>query len=168
MKSVSKTKEVYFLIIAVVVQAIAAIYGGLNLIIDPTGISIKLPLVLLRGTFFANFLFPGILLLVLLGLFPLFLIYPLVSKPRWPQFNKLNLYKGYHWVWTYTLYNSIIVISWINIQLMIIGQGSMMQGIVGFWGTIILILTLTPSVKRFYRSQQRKKYPEFAEKQSEE
>jgi hypothetical protein len=161
MKSRQKPFEVYLLIITVLIQSSAAIFGGINLIYDPTGISIRLPISLLKGTYFSDFLLPGILLFVLIGLIPLFLIIPLILKPKWHGFNQLNIYKGYHWVWTYTLYNSIILISWINIQLVVLNNGSMIHGIVGILGTIMLILTLLPSVKSYYRNRSGRKLPEI-------
>jgi len=161
MKSKQKPFEVYLLIFFVSVQSLAAIYGGLNLLYDPTGISIRLPLLLLKGTIFPDFFIPGLLLFLLIGLFPLLLIFPLISKPKWRGFNGLNIYEGYHWVWTYTLYNSIILISWINIQLIILDHGALIHGVVGILGTIILILTLLPSVRSFYRNKPKRKLPKI-------
>ena len=151
MKHAQSRILIFILVFAVAIEAISGIYGGLTLVIDPSGALLQMPISLLHGTMFTNFFIPGIILLVLIGLFPLFLIYPLLIKPSWPFIDKLNIYRSYHWAWTFTLYNSIILISWINIQLMILNKGAAIHGIVGFWGTIILVLLLTPSVKRFYR-----------------
>ncbi len=151
MKPRSKTIEIYILIIAVTFEAIGALYGGINLMRDPSGESIKLPITMLEGTSFQNYMIPGIILFLLLGFFPLFLIFPLIFKPNWPLISKLNIYKGYHWAWTYTLYASIILISWINIQVMILKTGSAIQGAFGMLGVIMLILTLSPGVKRYYK-----------------
>lgn len=151
MKPRRKTIEIYILIIAVAFEAIGALYGGINLMRDPSGESIKLPITMLEGTSFQNYMIPGIILFLLLGFFPLFLIFPLIFKPNWPLISKLNIYKGYHWAWTYTLYASIILISWINIQVMILETGSAVQGAFGMLGVIILVLTLSPGVKRYYK-----------------
>jgi hypothetical protein len=151
MKTKSKTVEVYILILAVTFQAMGALYGGINLINDPSGDSIKLPITLLEGTMFSSYLIPGIILFLLLGFFPLFLIFPLIFKPNWPIINGLNIYKSYHWAWTYSLYSSIILIIWINVQMMILGTGSVMQGTFGLLGIFILITSLTPGTKRYYR-----------------
>lgn len=151
MKPRRKTIEIYILIIAVTFEAIGALYGGINLMRDPSGESIKLPITMLEGTSFQNYMIPGIILFLLLGFFPLFLIFPLIFKPNWPLISKLNIYKGYHWAWTYTLYASIILISWINIQVMILKTGSAIQGAFGMLGVIMLILTLSPGVKRYYK-----------------
>lgn len=151
MRTKNKTIEIYILILTVAFEAIGAIYGGINLINDPSGDSIKLPITLLEGTVFSNYLIPGIILFLLLGFFPLFLIFPLIFKPDWPIINSLNIYKSYHWAWTYTLYTSIILIIWIDVQIMILGTGSIIQGAYGLLGVFILIITLTPGARRYYR-----------------
>jgi hypothetical protein len=161
MKSKAKGIEVHILIFLVTIEAAGALFGGYSLIKDPSGEAIKLPLKLLNGTFFPDYLVPGIILFVMLGLFPLLLIYPLYFKPRWKFANKLNIYIGYHWAWTYTLYTSIILLIWINLQMMILGTGSMMQGATGMFGILILIVTLLPQVKNFYRINSNKKREEM-------
>ncbi len=147
----SKFAEVYILIVLIAFEAVSAIYGGISLINDPSGESIKLPVTLLEGTFFNSYLIPGIILFLVLGFFPLFLIFPLIFKPDWPIINRLNIYSGYHWAWTYSLYTSIMLITWIILQMMILGIGSKIQGIIGLLGITILIVTLMPRVKRYYR-----------------
>jgi len=151
MKTKSKTVEIYILIIAVAFEAFGALFGGISLMNDPSGNTIKLPITLLEGTIFSSYLIPGIILFLLLGFFPLFLIFPLIFKPNWPIINGLNIYKSYHWAWTYTLYMAIMLIIWINIQMMILGTGSIIQGAYGLYGVFILLLTLLPGVKRYYR-----------------
>jgi len=153
MKTKSKTAEIYILILSVTIEAIGAIYGGINLMNDPSGDSIKLPITLMEGTIFSSYLIPGIILFLLLGFFPLFLIFPLIYKPNWPVINGLNIYKSYHWVWTYTVYTAIMLIIWINVQMMVLGTGSVIQGTFGLLGVFILVISLTPGAKRFYRIQ---------------
>ena len=153
MKTKSKAVEIYILILAVAFEAVGAIYGGISLMNDPSGESIQLPVRLLEGTIFNNYIIPGIVLFLVLGFFPLFLIFPLLFKPSWPIINGLNIYKNYHWAWTYTMYTAIMLIIWINIQMMILSTGSVIQGTFGLLGVFILILTLSPRVKRYYRIQ---------------
>jgi hypothetical protein len=153
MKTKSKTVEIYILIVAVSIEAISAIYGGISLMNEPSGDSIQLPIIMLEGTIFSSYLVPGIILFLLLGFFPLFLIFPLIFKPDWPIINGLNIYKSYHWAWTYTLYTSIMLIIWINVQMIILGTGSLIQGYFGLFGVFMLIITLTPGCKRYYRIQ---------------
>ncbi len=153
MKSKSKSAEVYILIVAIALEAIGAIYGGISLMNDPSGESIRLSITLLQGTVFSSFLIPGIVLFLLLGFFPLFLIFPLIFKPNWPIINGLNIYKSYHWSWTYSMYTGIMLSIWINIQIILLSTGSVIQEAFGLFGIFIVILTLMPNVKRYYRIQ---------------
>jgi hypothetical protein len=153
MKPRSKTIEIYILVIAIAIISAGAIYGGVSLMNDPSGESIKLPIILLEGTIFSNYLVPGVILFLTLGFFPLFLIFPLIFKPRWPVIDKLNIYKSYHWAWTYTLYTAIMLIIWIDVQIIILRTGSVIQGISGLLGVFLLVLVLAPRVKRYYKIQ---------------
>ena len=153
MKSRSKTIEIYILVITLAFLAAGALYGGISLMNDPSGESIKLPITFLDGSVFPNYLIPGVILFLTLGFFPLFLIFPLLFKPKWPLIDKLNVYKSYYWAWTYTLYSAIMLIIWIDVQLLILRTGSVIQGTFGLLGVFILILALSPRVKRYYRLQ---------------
>ena len=151
MKPKSKTAEIYLLVFLIAIESCGALFGGYNLMNDPTGESISLPIELLENSVFRNYSIPGIILFTVLGIFPLFLVYPLLSKPNWPPINLLNIYKHYHWAWTYSVYTAIILIIWINIQMLLLEGGSRIQGAFGLLGIIILIIALLPSVKRYYR-----------------
>jgi len=153
MKQRNKTIEIYILVIMVAFLAVGAIYGGVSLMNDPSGETIKLSGKLLEGTIFSNYLIPGVILFLTLGFFPLFLVFPLIFKPRWPVIDILNIYKSYHWSWTYTLYTAIMLIIWIDVQVLILKTGSVIQGIFGLFGVFILVLALSPRVKRYYKVQ---------------
>lgn len=143
--------EVYFLMLFLAIEAICALFGGYNLMRDPSGESLYLPENMLEGSVLPNYLIPGIFLFNLLGIFPLLLIYPLLMKPKWPKLNGLNMYKNYHWAWTYSLYISIILLLWISFQLIILDYGSIIQGIFNLLGIVILVLVLLPATKRHFR-----------------
>lgn len=168
MKQRSKSVEIYILVVTIVFLAVGAIYGGVSLMNDPSGASIKLPIKFLEGTLFSNYLIPGVILFLTLGFFPLFLVFPLIFKPDWPVINKLNIYKSYHWAWTYTLYTSIMLIIWIDVQVMILRIGSIIQGIFGLLGVFILVLTLSPRVKRYYKIQNHTRHHLNKPKQNED
>jgi len=153
MKARIRTIDIYILVITLAFLAAGALYGGISLMNDPSGESIKLPITFLEGSIFSNYLIPGVILFLTLGFFPLFLIFPLIFKPRWTIIDKLNVYKSYHWAWTYTLYTAIMLIIWIDVQIMILKTGSILQGTFGLLGVFILILALSPRVKRYYRLQ---------------
>lgn len=75
-----------------VFMGLMAVLGGGLLVIRPDGGLMKIPVADLAHTPFPNFLLPGLILLVFLGILPLFLSYALLARPNWPIFSRLNLY----------------------------------------------------------------------------
>ncbi len=61
-----------FTIILLFILGIAALGGGWVLISDPTGESLGIPMALLKGTAFKDYLIPGVILFVFNGLLSLF------------------------------------------------------------------------------------------------
>lgn len=122
-----------------------AILAGLSMIIDTTGAGLQFPPSTLDNTPFDSYLIPGIILFLLLGIYPLFIIYSLIRRVKW---SFLNIYKEY-WGWTHTIYFSIIVIVWILVQSSMIPY-FYLQTIVGLIGVVILIVAMLPRVRKKY------------------
>lgn len=104
---------------------------------DPTGKLIQLPLEWLKGSPFSDYLIPGMILITILGVFPLYVIYALLKKQRFAWFGSLIV--------------AIALIIWICVEILIIGyyqkpplQLNLLTGIALF------ILTLLPSVQMYY------------------
>ena len=164
MISRSRKPEIYFLVLLVALESVAALYGGISMITDPSGSSLQLELKLLQGSSFHSYIIPGLILFLLLGLMPFMLVYPLLFKPKWPLMDVLNVYSGYYWAWTYTLYTAIMLIIWIYVQFMIIGSASKLQSIIGLYGVLILIVTLIPRVRRYYKVQRQTRHHTIKQK----
>lgn len=135
-------------------QAISGLYGGLSMVFDPSGDLLQMPLSLLEGTPFKNYLIPGLILSVLLGVFPSIVAYGLVRQPEWRWGWKLNIYEDQHWAWTFSLYLGLTLILWIDFQLMFIGYQTALQSIYAFLGVAILIAALSPPVKNYYSNKE--------------
>ncbi len=103
------------LTILVFFQAISGLAGGIGLIISPSGESIGMPISMLNNSPFSSFLIPGLFLFVILGIFPLLLGYAMNKEPKWNWPNKFNIYKIFHYLWSYSLYLGLILIVWIII-----------------------------------------------------
>ena len=147
-----KPFSLYILLFLLFFQSISGLLGGFVLTISPSGSIIKLPVSLLEGSPFYNFLIPGLILLLLLGVYPSLVFYALITKPEWKLFSALNIYKDRFWGWTYSLYIAIVLILWIDFEILIIGYYSFLylQTIYAFLGVLILIFTLLPSVQNYY------------------
>jgi len=146
----------YLLITTIVFLSISGIYGGLALIINPNGALLSLPIWFLDNTIFANYLIPGIILLLFIGFFPALAAYGLIFRRQFYFVNKINLFCNRYWAWTYALYSGIILIFWIDFQIMIIGYGHLIQIIYAFLGVLIIILSLIPSNMRYYKIKKNK------------
>jgi hypothetical protein len=141
---------VYILLTLIVYQGISALYGGLSLVLDPTGGVLSMPVSLLAGSPFRTYLVPGLILGLMLGVFPLFLIYPLWKKPEWKRAGFLNIYKDRYWAWTYSLYLGVMLMVWIQVQEMVIGYLHVIQAVIFAVGLLIVVTTLLPATRRYY------------------
>jgi hypothetical protein len=70
------------LIALLVLQALGAIGGGIGLVQDPVN-NIGMPVSLLDGTPFSDYLWPGVILLVVVGIFPLGVLYGVLRRRLW-------------------------------------------------------------------------------------
>jgi hypothetical protein len=135
-----KPKTIFILLILLAFQALSGLFGGAALVLDPSGSSIRLPLSLLEGSPFGNFLIPGIILFLVLGIFPL-IIFSLLRKKD----NR---------AWFGSLVVGLALLIWIGVEIAMIGYQSQppLQLIYGLVGFFILIFTLLPSVKSYLLS----------------
>jgi hypothetical protein len=141
------------LIAAIAILAITGIYGGIALILDKSGANLELSTNLLESTIFNSYLVPGIILLILLGFFPTITAFGLITRKKSRIANKINIYKKRHWAWTYSLYCGIMLVLWIDIQVMMLGGGYILQSIYAILGVVIIVLALLPSVMKFYKKK---------------
>ena len=75
---------------------LGAIFGGGVLMVSPSGKLIGMPLAMLIHSSFDDFLFPAIILFVVLGLCPSLLVVALVKKRESPVAEKMNCFKDMH------------------------------------------------------------------------
>ena len=128
-------------------QAASAIPSALTLIIDPSGGIIDLPLSHLEHSPFHDFLIPGLFLFIILGIVPAITAIGLIKPFRFKLFEFLNYYNDQHWSWTFSYYTGIVLIMWINIQLMMIREWDFLHLIYSVLGLTIIILVQLPSLK---------------------
>ena len=149
-----KPFTVYILIFLVFFLAISGLIGGFALVISSDGEIWQMPLSMLNGTPFNNYLIPGLILLTFLGIYPSLILIGLIWRSNWDIFNFLNIYKEQHWSWMGSLYTGIMLILWIDFQIMLIGYGHYIQFIYALLGVIIVVFSLVPPVKKYYLNSQ--------------
>jgi len=140
----------YILLALLLFQGIGALAGGVALIIKPDGSLLQMPLSILQGSPFPNYLIPGLVLLLILGVFPVFTFSILLARPDWKFLQRLNIYNNRYIGWTFSLFIGLGLIIWMDVEVAVIGYGSIVQAIYAAIGLLILIFTLMPGVMRYY------------------
>ncbi len=124
------------LLILVVFQGLSGIFGGIGLVLDPSGQSLQIPIEWLEGSPFHDYLIPGLILFVILGIYPLILLIGLAKKSSW--------------AWLGSLFLGVALIIWIGVEVLIVGYQTEppLQLIYGSVGMLVLLLSMLPSVKK--------------------
>ena len=131
----------FVLIVLLILLALGAIPAGLSLIIDPTGGGIGLPLSTLEFSPFRNFLVPGLFLFLILGLFPVLIVYGLIRQKQLAWFSRINPDKKEHWALSSSFYMGLILILWISVQLLMGVTHDILHFVYTLLGILIVILS---------------------------
>ena len=113
-------------IVLLAFNGIGALIGGLLLIADPTGWKLRLPLRLLQHSPFDNYLIPGIILFVVIGLGSLSVSALVIMRVR----NSAS------WV----ILSGFTLAVWISIQILMIREVSTLQILYAMIGILLMIL----------------------------
>lgn len=141
--------ETWILILLLILLSANAFYGGTALILKPDGSLLNIETEWLNKSPFSNFLIPGILLLLFMGVYPLIAIAGLCSKRNFRFLSRLNCFPEKHWGWTFALYTGIITNIWIICQ-QLITTYFILQPVIAAVGMLIIITCLLPRVQKFY------------------
>lgn len=133
---------------------LSALSGGGALIISPSGKLIgDLPISILQHSPFTNFLIPGIILFVVLGLFPIALIFALRKKTASPFAEHFNFFKDMHWAWSFSIYVAFTLIIWIQVETIFVQGVGWLQTFYMLYAIPMIFVALLPSVRNFYKNK---------------
>lgn len=154
MSQIRKTKEtrpgsVLLLTMLVGFQALGGLYGGGILVLDPSGDLLGLPLGVLRYGPFTDFLVPGLVLLLVLGVFPSVVTFALWRKLVWNAAARIERAFGEHWAWVGAGVVGVGLLIWLAVEAWIVGYSFLLL-LYGVVGVAILALALLPSTRRYY------------------
>jgi len=126
---------------AILIQGLSGVAGGIGLVFDPSGASLGIPSSWLAGSPFADYLIPGVILLVVLGIVPLVDLYGLWTRQ--------------YWGWLGALLIGLALMIWIGVEILVIGYQPQppLQLLYGILGVVISILALLPSVRAYFSRQ---------------
>lgn len=122
-------------IILLIINGLSGLAGGYGLTADPSGKGVQMPIGLLAGSPFHDFLIPGLVLLIFIGLSSL--IVACLTIIRYKYYPLLLIYQGLT-VWV-----------WLSVQIAVIKTLDPLQLVYGLIG---LGLVLCGVLARRYRS----------------
>jgi hypothetical protein len=139
----------YWLSFFLLFLAFGGLYGGIAMLFDLSGESLDmadiLPLLPV-----SNFVLPGLFLLMVMGLTPIALVYALLAQPKLAGLARLLGGNGRYWAWNATIILSLTLAVWLTVQGLLIGFRWPIQYVTAVNGLFILLLALTPDVRRHY------------------
>ena len=125
----------WVLLALLIVQGLGGLAGGLSLTIAPDGSIMKMSTSLLDGSPFPDFLIPGLILMLVLG------VLPLVAA--------VGLWMGRRWAWYAAFVVGCSLMIWILVEITIIPYDAL-QPIFGGVGLLIFVVSLLRPVRRYY------------------
>ena len=130
---------------------VGAMFGGGALIISPAGELLGMPLSMIADSPFTNFLLPAIFLFTFLGLAPCLLIFALLKKSESKLSERINFFKDMHWSWSFSIYVGLILIIWLQLEMMFIHSVHWSHIFYMFLAVAILVVAILPQVRNFYK-----------------
>src|ERR1035437_9934581 len=148
-----KTKTAQnILIILLAFLALSAIGGGGALIVSPSGKLLGgLPLSILEHSPFTNFLVPGIILFLIMGITPSIIIYALLKKPANKFAEYFNLFKDMYWAWSFSIYIAFALIIWIQVETIFVQGVGWLQTFYMLYAIPLIFVALLPEVRTIYK-----------------
>jgi hypothetical protein len=118
-----------------VFQGLSGIIGGVGFLLDPTGASLGIPLRWLEGSSFQDYQVPGILLLTVLGLYPLLVTFLVQRRVAWARRGVMTV--------------GVALIIWIGVEISVVGFRPIppLQILYGGLGALLIVLSFAPGVR---------------------
>ena len=141
---------VWLLIALHVLLGVGAAASGGALMAAPSGRLMMMPLSMLEHSPFSNYLIPGALLFLFMGVYPLAVAYGLWKRPGWRWPDLINPFKRIHRSWAGSLAAGVILVIWIVVEVLMLREVVFLHILYFVWGIALILLTLLPGVRRHY------------------
>ena len=140
---------VWFLFGLMLFNGIGALISGAMLFLAPDGHLLGLTEDILNRSLLSSYLAPGLILFLLIGVFPIFVCFSLLKLPGWRWPDRINPARKYHWAWSASWAVGIIMLIWIITETSLLGYISALQPVIAIWGLAIFVLTMLPATRRY-------------------
>ena len=130
---------------------LGAIGGGGVFMVSPSGKLFGMPLSLLDKSPFPDFLIPGIILFIVLGLVPCGLVIALLKKPVSQWAERFNFFPDMYWAWTGSVYVAFALIIWLQAEMMFLQAIGWLHTFYMVLAIAILFVALLPTVRIVYK-----------------
>lgn len=129
-----RTIAAWALLALLLLQGLGGTAGGLSLSLRPNGSIMRMPVSYLEGSPFADYLVPGLVLLVVLGIAPLVAIVALWLRRAWG------------WYLAFAIGCGLVIFEIVEVRFI---PFSWLQPVFGVVGALIALICLLPSVRRY-------------------
>ena len=137
------------LVLVLVFLAMGGFSGGIPMLADPANGGYLQFGEMLPYLPVSNFILPGLFLLIVMGVLPLFLAFGLITRLSWRWMDRLFQWSKHHWAWTGCLVLVGIIAIWLAYEGWLIGWFPITY-ITAVLGFLILLFAMAPSVRKFY------------------
>jgi hypothetical protein len=148
--SMKRPIAVWLLAGLLVFLALGGMYGGILMLLDPSGRALQMDGVLPRLPV-ADYVLPGLFLIGVMGALPALLAYGVVRRPVWRWADRLAAWSEHSWAWTGSLALGIVLLGWLAFQALFIGFGWPIQSVTLINGLLIIAAALLPGNRRHFR-----------------
>jgi hypothetical protein len=142
---------ILLLIILIGFVGISACFSGPLLIIDPSGMLIQFPEGALDNTPFPSFLIPGIILTLVIGLYPLLVTLWLL----FPKMLHISVKGSMQPRWYAAMSVGISIMVFIIVQLIFIPARMFLQDVYLLTGLLICTICLSPAIMNYYSNEKK-------------
>ncbi len=140
------------LIFLLLFLGVGALGGGAMLMISPSGKLLGgLPLSILDHSPFIDFLLPGIILFLVLGLSPCLLSIALIKKPASRFAEYFNCFKDMYWGWSFSIYIAFALIIWIQVETIFVQNVGWLQTFYMLYAIPVIFVALLPQIRTLYK-----------------
>lgn len=143
--------SLFVVTLVLLVEGAAALVGGIQMLRDPFGEPLGMPVEGLAGSPFVSYLVPGLLLTVVLGIYPLLAALLLWWRPSWPAMAWLERLTHRHWTCTVAATAGVGMLVWIAVQVAMLGASHPLQAVIAGMGLVAVAFAFMPDTRRAYQ-----------------